>query len=135
MKKLNEILLIDDSKGSNILNKRLIKEMDITDKITTVLNGSAAINYLISLDKEGNLPKPEIIFLDINMPVMDGYQFLEKYSEVIQTEKANQLIIMLSSSEDEVDLKRSQNYPMVRGYQSKPLTKEKVKTTIKMILK
>lgn len=133
MKKLNEILLIDDSKGSNILNKRLIKEMDITDKITTVLNGSAAINYLISLDKDGNCPNPEVIFLDINMPVMDGYQFLEKYSEVIKTEETNQLIIMLSSSEDEVDLKRSQNYSMVKGYQSKPLTKEKVKTTIKMI--
>jgi CheY-like chemotaxis protein len=135
MKKLNEILLIDDSRGSNILNKRLIEEMDITHKITTALNGRAAINYLISLDKDGNFPNPELIFLDINMPVMDGYQFLEKYSEVLEKEKTKQLIIMLSSSEDEVDLKRSQNYSMVKGYQSKPLTKEKVKTTIKMIFK
>ena len=135
MKKLNEIVLIDDSRGTNILNKRLMEEMNVADKITTLPNGRDALDYLTNKHHESSYPDPELIFLDINMPVMDGYQFLESYSKKQQTNIPLKPIIMLSSSENEVDLMRSQHYSMVKGFQSKPLTKEKIIAAIELILK
>jgi CheY-like chemotaxis protein len=75
MIELNEILLIDDSKGANALNKRLLQEMGVGKKITTLLNGQLALEYLVTKDVNGQYPCPDIIFLVINMPVMDGYKF------------------------------------------------------------
>ena len=135
MNKLKEILLIDDSRGTNILNKRIMEEMNIAYKITTLNNGKAALEYLTNMNNEGGYPDPELIFLDINMPVMDGYQFLEKYAEEQHTNSSLKPIIMLSSSANEVDLVRSQLYSMVKGYQSKPLTQEKIIAAIDLILK
>ena len=82
MGKLKEILLIDDSKGTNSLNKRLLREMDVAEHISTELNGRLALDYLLSKNEKGNYPSPDIIFLDINMPIMDGYQFLKEFKSV-----------------------------------------------------
>jgi CheY-like chemotaxis protein len=134
MIKLNEVLLIDDSRGTNILNKRLLDKMGIANKVTIANNGMEALNYLISLNQDGVFPNPELIFLDINMPIMDGYQFLEKYTEMKSKINIENSVFMLSSSESEVDLKKSKKFKIVKGFKSKPLTKEEVQATINNLL-
>lgn len=126
MKKLKEILLIDDSRGTNSLNKRLLEEMNVVEKIHTASNGKIALEYLQQKNEKGNYPCPNLIFLDINMPVMDGYQFLEAYKKIDKDQKAKNIIIMLTTSIREIDINKAQNYEAVIGYQFKPLTREKV---------
>ena len=126
MKKLKEIMLIDDSRGTNSLNKRLLEEMGIVENISIALNGQLALDYLTTRNEKGDYPSPDIIFLDIRMPVMDGYQFLDKYHELAKEMQSNQIIVMLTTSINELDIKRATNYESVKGYQFKPLKKEHI---------
>jgi len=135
MIELNEILLIDDSKGANALNKRLLQEMGVGKKITTQLNGQLALEYLMTKDVKGQYPCPDIIFLDINMPVMDGYQFLEEYELLEPNQKLNKVIVMLTTSTSEFDIARANINTKVDNYQTKPLTKDKVFEIINQIEK
>lgn len=130
---LNEILLIDDSRGTNSLNKRLLEELNIAKKVSTASNGMQALDYLISLNDDGGFPKPDLIYLDINMPVMDGYQFLEKFTELKNTVQTDNSVFMLSSSASEIDLTKSSSFSIVKGYQTKPLTPEKVFESLKSL--
>ncbi|MFT5668887.1 MAG: CheY-like chemotaxis protein [Vicingaceae bacterium] len=135
MIELNEILLIDDSKGANALNKRLLQEMGVGKKITTLLNGQLALEYLVTKDVNGQYPCPDIIFLDINMPVMDGYQFLEEYELLKPNQKLNKVIVMLTTSTSEFDIVRANINVEVNNYQIKPLTEDKVFEIINQVEK
>lgn len=133
MKKLNEILLVDDSKGINTLNRRILQEMNVAKTISTALNGKLALDYLTTKDQNNKFPKPDIILLDINMPVMDGYQFLETYKKLDKELNLGNIIVMLTTSVDDVDIERSKSCSYVKGYQFKPLTKAKVNEILKLI--
>ncbi len=126
MKKLKEVLLVDDSEGTNDLNTLLLTEMEVTEKISTALNGRLALDYLTTKNSEGNFPNPSLILLDINMPVMDGYQFLDAYNELDEQMKADQIIVMLTTSINEIDIKKAKGYEYVKGYYFKPLDEDKM---------
>lgn len=123
MKKLKEILLIDDSRGTNSLNERLLKRMEVVDEISIALNGKQALDHLFTKNKNGIYPEPDLILLDINMPVMDGFQFLEEYEKRI---KASRIIVMLTTSISESDQNKANNFSSIMSYIFKPLTKEKI---------
>mgnify|MGYP006074854417 CR=1 FL=1 len=135
MMKLGEILLIDDSKGTNSLNTRLLREMDVAEHISTALNGRLALDYLLSKNEEGNYPSPDIIFLDINMPIMGGYQFLKEFKSIEKDEESKRIIVMISTLISNADMEKSMSYSGVKGYQFKPLTKEKVNAVIEQVIK
>jgi CheY-like chemotaxis protein len=120
-KKLNCILLIDDDDDDNYFHQIIINRMNITEHIEVVLNGEEA---LIFLKKEENQYHPDIIFLDINMPKMNGWEFMEAYKELRADQKAKVLVIMLTTSESPEDKKRVVLYPEIIGFNSKPLTQE-----------
>ena len=82
MDKYKKILLVDDDETSNFLNELLIKGMDIVEEVSIASNGQEALNYLEN--ESGSFP--QLIFLDLNMPVMDGFEFLEAF-EKTQTTK------------------------------------------------
>lgn len=126
MKKFKEVLLIDDGRGTNSLNKRLLEEMGVVEKVTIALNGQLALDYLTTKNGKDEFPNPDVIFLDINMPVMDGYQFLDRYESLKMSREVKSVIVMLTTSISEIDMKRTANYDVVKGYQFKPLTKDKV---------
>lgn len=121
MKKLRTILLVDDDIAVNYIHKYVIKKADVVDKVITMMNGQMAIDYLISNESELDAI-PELIFLDINMPGMDGWGFLKEYKERQIKDKTK--IVMLTTSENESDKERAIATGQVEEYITKPLTKE-----------
>lgn len=118
------IVLIDDDPINNLINKRLINKLNLSPKTIEFLEAEQALEYL----KNPNLEKKVLILVDINMPVMNGWDFLSQYVE-LENER-NDRIIMLSSSIDFQDRQKSKEFPFVSGFIEKPLTHEKLETFI-----
>jgi CheY-like chemotaxis protein len=121
MRKLNCILLVDDDNATNMLNSFVLKKMAVSQSVKVVLNGSEALDYLLSITNEGQCP--EFIFLDINMPKMDGWEFMEEYREM-KIERQRAKVILLTTSENPDDIEKAAKYPEILEYCNKPLTKE-----------
>ncbi len=129
-KKLNCVLLTDDDLGTNFINHMLIKKADITDRIETVLNGKEALDFITNkgkYEKAGNVfPQPVLTLLDINMPVMDGWEFLEAYQKLGEHQRGKIVIIMLTTSLNPDDVARAEEISDVSGFKNKPLTMETI---------
>lgn len=127
-RKLNCILLVDDDVASNFINKKTIEKAGIAEKVDVVLNGKEALDYLTnsgSYKTQGAIfPQPMLIFLDINMPVMDGWEFLQEYDQLPDYQKAQIVIVMLTSSQNPDDKTRAQHISSKLGFKNKPLTVE-----------
>ena len=115
---MSKILLIEDNKTTNFISKLALKSVGI-ETVDEVFNGMEACQYLQKIC-------PDVIFLDLNMPVMDGWEFLEEI-EIKQICRGVKIAI-LTSSRHPNDIKRSKFYPSVIAYLEKPLTKEKIET-------
>ena len=128
--KLNCILLVDDDEATNEFHEFLLVELDIVKHIQQCIDGKDALNYLTNQGKYANkgngYPCPELIFLDINMPGMNGFEFLEAYHNLPPDQKGNLIIIMLTTSLLEEDRKRAASYSEVTEFRNKPLTREYV---------
>jgi CheY-like chemotaxis protein len=119
-KKLNCIMLIDDDDDDNFFHQMVINELNIAEHIEIALNGEEALLFL----KKENRIHPDIIFLDINMPKMNGWEFMDSYKELRPDQKAKVVVMMLTTSENPEDKKRAALYSEITGFNSKPLTKE-----------
>jgi response regulator of citrate/malate metabolism len=129
MKKIESVLLIDDDPICNFLHATLLKKNDITGHIQISINGHEALTYINAVSKLNNCP--DLIFLDINMPVMNGHEFLHEYCEGNYCER-QPIIIILTTSSNNNDISKLKEYPCVSGYLSKPLTTEKFNSIFKM---
>ena len=101
MKKVNCILLIDDNEADNVFHKIRITKADVTNHIEVATSGNAALDYIKKAGEPGQAetnPKPDIIFLDINMPGMNGFEFLEEYKKLDERLKSKVIIVMLTNS-------------------------------------
>lgn len=127
-KKLNRVLLIDDDEATNFLNRHVIENAGVADEIMTVLNGKEAIDFLSNkgaYEKNGpELPQPMLILLDINMPVMDGWEFLEAYQKLPEKQKCHTIVVMVTTSFNPDDRKRAERIAELADYRNKPLTPE-----------
>lgn len=121
MKKLNKILLIDDDYPTNLLHQILIGQSKCAEGIETIRDVSLALEYIQS--KESSVSMPELILLDLNMPRLDGWHFLEKIEEKIKTIQPKPKIYILTTSESIEDKERANAHPLVNGLLVKPLTK------------
>src|SRR5580704_12008541 len=119
-KKLDCILLVDDNTDDNFFHKIIINKMDIVKRIDVVLNGLEALAYL----KKENQTPPELIFLDINMPKMNGWEFLEQYKHLSAHQKARVVIMILTTSANPDDIKKANEIEEVTGFETKPLTEK-----------
>jgi len=122
MRRLNSILLVDDDSVSNFLNELLIKEMGVAKGLSIAYNGQEALDN-ISTHCIPNGDCPDLILLDINMPVVNGFGFLRKFNELEFENKRAIVIVMLSTSSNPVDREMALDLH-VKEYLSKPLTKE-----------
>jgi len=125
---LDSILFIDDDPITLMLCKMVIKKASFSNEIATSKNGEEALQYfntLKQIDSNGEFKKqPQLIFLDLNMPVMGGWEFLESFSTSDYAEYNTTKVIILSSTIDPEDLEKSKKYPMVLDFLSKPISKE-----------
>ncbi|MFC6997157.1 response regulator [Rufibacter roseus] len=126
MDKLNLILLVDDDDTTNYLNKRLLERMQIAEEIEIVTNGEEALQFLDDR-AASELPLPDLMFLDIKMPVMDGFEFLETYHQLPDHLKQGIVVMMLTSSASFYDLERLKQYSTVQRHISKPLQEAHVR--------
>jgi response regulator of citrate/malate metabolism len=126
---LNCVLLVDDDGVTNFINHRLIKKLNITSSIHSAINGSEAIKFLLDYASKNNNNGPELILLDINMPVLDGFEFLEQFEKLKLKNKDKIKIIVLTTSTHQKDIKKIASHSTI-GYINKPLTIEKLQETL-----
>lgn len=130
-KKLKNVLLIDDSESDNFYHARKIRKMGITDNIHICYSGQEALDFLRS-ELEGVHPQPTLIFLDINMPGMNGWEFLQEYENLEVAQQGEVVLTMLSNSIDERDKGRAGSFRTVRGFYSKPLSDDYLNSILQM---
>ena len=120
------ILIIDDDEINNFIAAKLIDKIPPKAKVSTCVNGQEGINFV--RNKLNNQDEfPDIIFLDINMPLMNGWEFLEEYEQIKNDIKKKVTINMLSSSVYNDDITKAETYTTVNKFISKPLTVDKIK--------
>lgn len=124
IKRIDSVLLVEDDRITNFLNERLLKKLNISEGIKIAYNGEEALKYIAALQNDGK-DLPDIIFLDINMPVMDGFQFLQKYNEIAPIQGKNSIVVMLSTSTNSKDMDKIL-YTGNADFLSKPLTEDKI---------
>jgi len=123
MKKINNLYVIDDDKIYHFLLKNLFKQNGIAVATSFFHNGNEAIEAIKKNNDANALP--DLILLDVNMPIMNGWQFIEEYSKLAVTLPKSSLIYMISSSNDEVDINKAKGYAeIVKDYLLKPICKE-----------
>lgn len=122
MPKYKNILLIDDSDIDNYISKSVISKLNICDNITIINSGVKALEYL----QQQETIFPDIIFLDIRMPVIDGFEFLHQFEQIFHPESLNCKIYMLSSSSSPNDMARSKDFAIIQDYINKPLHSTKL---------
>ncbi|MBC8111407.1 MAG: response regulator [Verrucomicrobia bacterium] len=128
--KFTTVMLIDDNEIDNLINQKIIEASSICKNILTHTSGRSAIEFLKNVEKLGSSVSealPEIIFLDIDMPLMDGFQFLEEFEKLSHITKEYSKVIMLTSSINPQDVGKSKKYEYVKQYLNKPLTQESLK--------
>ncbi|OOV17306.1 response regulator [Flavobacterium sp. LM4] len=124
--KLNCVLLIDDDFATNFINKKIVQKANITEHIQVALNGKEAIDYLCNKGKfesqETINPQPQLVFLDINMPVMDGWEFIKSYKILVSDGRKKEIrIIMLTSSFNPADKAKADTIEEIADYRQKTL--------------
>jgi CheY-like chemotaxis protein len=122
-----KVLIIDDSETDRYVAKRMIEKYKFSHEIVVQESATNALLYLQSIEITPE-ELPEFIFLDIRMPEMDGFGFLEEFKKLSDTTKAKCTIVMLSTSLDAEDLERAKSNPLVNRFVNKPLDKEKMET-------
>ena len=126
-KKLDCILLIDDDEPTNYYNSLIIEETGCANQVRIVQSGKKALEYLANSArpaKQGDsCPTPDLIFLDVNMPAMNGWEFLEKYRK-INKHKMRPVVVMLTTSLFPEDVIKAKEIPEISCFESKPLTPE-----------
>ncbi|MFM2394112.1 MAG: hypothetical protein RLZZ546_2094 [Bacteroidota bacterium] len=134
--KLNCVLLIDDDFATNFINKKIVQKAHITEHIQVALNGKEAIDYLCSNgdfeSQHAMNPQPDLIFLDINMPVMDGWEFIKKYKNLMPEERKKKIsIIMLTSSFNPADKAKADTIKEITDYRQKTLNSTMLEEIVK----
>lgn len=129
MKKIKRILLVDDDDITNFLHQKLIDYLNIAEETQVLTRADKALEFLRENSKEPQAGN-ELIFLDLNIPVMDGCEFLEELAS-LEIEKKPKVVVV-SSSESSRDLERVQSLN-IAAFVPKPLTEEKIMLILEQV--
>jgi CheY-like chemotaxis protein len=127
-KRFNIVMLVDDNEIDNLINQKMIEASGICEIIYTQTGARSAIEFLRNIEKTGNYESilPEVIFLDIDMPLMDGFQFLDEFELLREATRKKIHIVMLTSSINPQDHARSMKYSSVILFLNKPLAHDSI---------
>jgi CheY-like chemotaxis protein len=121
---LDLIMCVDDDPITLMLFKKVVQKASFAKEITNAMNGEEAIRYINSITVEET--KPQLIFLDLNMPIMGGWEFLDLFNNSNYYHLNNTKVIILTSTIDPEDIRKSKSYSNVIEFLSKPITVEKL---------
>lgn len=116
MTTIRRILLVDDNEADNVFHEIMLRRAGYTGSMAVCESGQAALDYLRGCGDRF----PELILVDINMPGMDGFTFVERSAALLQSSRTS--LIMLTSSNAHNDIERARTQPLITGYIVKPLT-------------
>lgn len=131
-KLFNRILIIDDDPASTFLAKLTIEDMEVAEEVATLHSALEALDFVCQRCMNEHAARadcPDLILLDINMPVLDGFGFLDALQQLGQHNIIHTLIVVLTSSSYPKDQQKMLTYG-VRGYLTKPITEEKIMSTL-----
>ncbi|MEO9870315.1 response regulator [Ekhidna sp.] len=132
--KLKLILLVDDNKDDNFFHKKAIEKADAAEEVAECVNGLDALDFLLNRGNyEGigkSYPRPDLIFLDINMPKMNGWEFLEEYEKLSDDTKGGPVVVMLTTSVNPRDREKMKKFRITKDFLSKPLTESDVRKIV-----
>lgn len=123
MARFEQVLLVDDNEIDNFINERIITSSGFSTNVTVKFSADAALDYLREVSNDPTLI-PDVIFLDLNMPVKDGFGFLADYATISDAIKSKAKVIVLSSSISPDDINRASVNPHVYKYLNKPLSEK-----------
>ncbi len=132
MTESNKVFLIDDDRLSNFVNRSILRSIGLGFKIFAFETAEEGLEKLKELINDG-FPLPELILLDINLPAMDGWDFLREYEKLRPEMNSIPVIYMLSASLDEKDQDKAKNYEQVKGFISKPFRKENLSAILHLV--
>lgn len=125
MKQIEILALVDDDDTFVFITQRIIEQTNHVKEIKVFNNGLDALNYLKN-NLNNNYQLPEVIFLDLSMPIMDGWQFLDEFTS-LKTEKTEKILIYIcSSSISPHDITKAKEISSVTDFIIKPVTKDKL---------
>ncbi|MGL2967177.1 response regulator [Flavobacterium sp. XGLA_31] len=127
--KTNHVLLIDDNEIDNFISNHVIQKTKIAEKITVKGSAVEALEYLEAV-KDDSDAFPDLIFLDIAMPIMDGFGFLEEIGKFPKPQEKKCVVVMLSSSNNRNDIARAMDFDVVIDFFTKPLRIEMVEDLV-----
>jgi CheY-like chemotaxis protein len=129
------VLLVDDDEINNFISIKLIKKALPNADIAACLNGKLAIDRLAKIQRENPNELPDYIMLDINMPVMNGWEFLEEYKRLNIDPLGKIKLYIISSSVFSNDINKARSYSMVKDFVSKPLNVDRIKELLGVAIK
>ncbi len=122
-----KILLIDDNEIDNLIHTRLLKELRLTTQTLVYQNAKDALLYLKNTSNTNPSELPDFIFLDLNMPVMDGFSFMKEFKKLKLEQFKKIQVLVLSCSIYEREIKKILMYEEVKDFISKPLNQDKIR--------
>lgn len=124
----SNILVIDDGELDNVIFEKMVKRVLSNSRIDACVNGQKALEKLIDISNTAPHLFPDYIFLDLTMPVMNGWQFLDEFMRLNIDPLRQSKIYVLSSSISNTDINRSLTNPLVIDFISKPINQQKIQT-------
>ena len=132
MNNLYNICVVDDDDIYQFTISKTLKSLELAKKITVFSDGEEALNFMLdNLNNENELP--DVILLDINMPIMDGFQFMSEYVKIKPKVGKNITIYMVSSSVDPVDIERAKSISEISDYIVKPIKRGELKSILEKL--
>lgn len=129
MNMINRAVLIDDEKFDHVSYKRLLRKSEMVDEIVSFEYAQDAIDYL----SESKTTDRDVVFLDINMPRMNGFEFLDAAEKRFGSRFKASVIVMLTTSLNPSDREKADGYPAVKAFYNKPMTLRDIEDVCSMI--
>lgn len=121
---MQKVIVIEDQPVDFFIIQKIMELTNFCNSPMHFSNASQALQYLQKVSNENNSDFPEIILLDLNMPIMNGFAFLEEFNRLPKKLLSKTKILIVSSSNNQNDRSRVERYPFVKGYIIKPFTEK-----------